>query len=39
MTMEALNGAIDDPRVPRLVAALASEGMVERTGSTVRLPN
>lgn len=39
MTMEALNGAIDDPRVPRLVAALASEGMLERHGATVRLPN
>jgi len=38
MSVDALSSAIDDPRVPGLLAALASEGMVERTGPTVRLP-
>jgi len=38
MTADSLSGAIDDPRVPRLVEALVSEGMVERSGATVRLP-
>ena len=38
MTASALASAIDDPRVPRLVRALAQEGLVERRGAMVGLP-
>ena len=38
MTTSALATAIDDPRVPRLVRALASDGLVELRGSRVSLP-
>ena len=38
MSVSALADAIADPRVPRLVRALADEGLVERRGSKVALP-
>ena len=37
-SIAALRVAIDDDRVPRLVDALVSEGLVERRGGRVRLP-
>jgi A/G-specific adenine glycosylase len=38
MSVAALETALDDARVPRLVSALADEGLVERRGATVSLP-
>jgi A/G-specific adenine glycosylase len=38
MTVTSLNEAIADPRVPRLVAALGDEGLVELRGAKVTLP-
>ncbi len=38
MSVAGLESAIADPRVPRLVSALAAEGLVERRGARVRLP-
>jgi A/G-specific adenine glycosylase len=38
MSVAGLRRAIDDDRVPRLVDALATEGIVERSGRSVRLP-
>ena len=38
VTLRALGAAVADPRVTRLVAALAAEGLVAREGRRVRLP-
>jgi A/G-specific adenine glycosylase len=38
MSVAALQSRVADPRVPRLVSALAAEGLVERRGASVRLP-
>ena len=38
MTLAGLRRALDDPRVDRLVATLAEEGLVERRGRWVALP-
>jgi A/G-specific adenine glycosylase len=38
LSVAELESAIDDARVPRLVSALAAEGLVERRGARVSLP-
>jgi hypothetical protein len=38
MTVASLKIELDDPRVGRLVSALAQEGLVERRGTRVSLP-
>jgi A/G-specific adenine glycosylase len=38
MSVRALRASIGDERVPRLVSALAAEGIVERRGARVALP-
>jgi A/G-specific adenine glycosylase len=39
MSETALRSAVDDPRAADLLAALVDEGLVERAGRAVRLPN
>jgi hypothetical protein len=38
MNVDALRRGINDARVPRLVRALAREGLVEVSSGSVRLP-
>ena len=38
MSVAALESALDDTRVPRLVTALMAEGLIERRGAVVSLP-